>query len=150
MNRQLRRVGTLVLIMFVALFCSTTIIQVLSVDKLKSDPRNVRVLDDSYSAQRGEILDADGNVLAKSVPSKDVFKYQRVYTNPALYAPVTGYFTFNQANPGIEGAMDQYLSGTSNDQFFSNLSRIVTASRRASWCPVTSGRKTSSGSPASS
>ncbi|HMH58677.1 MAG TPA: penicillin-binding protein 2 [Galbitalea sp.] len=126
MNRQLRRVGTLVLLMFVALLCSTTIIQVFSADQLKADPRNIRTLDDSYSAERGEILDANGDVLAKSVPSNDVYKYQRVYTNPAVYADVTGYFTFNQANPGIEGALNSYLSGTANDQFLSNLSTIVT------------------------
>jgi peptidoglycan glycosyltransferase len=126
MNRQLRRVGTVLLLMFVALFCSSTIIQVFSADQLKTDPRNIRALDDSYSAERGEILDADGNVLAKSVPSNDVYKYQRVYTNAAMYANVTGYFTFNQANPGIEGALNDYLSGSANDQFLSNLSSIVT------------------------
>jgi peptidoglycan glycosyltransferase len=125
-NRQLRRVGTVVLLMFVALFCSTTIIQVFSVDQLKNDPRNVRALDDSYSAERGSILDADGNVLAKSTPSTDVFKYQRVYTNPAVYSAVTGYFTFNQANPGIEGALNDYLSGSANGQFLTNLSTIFT------------------------
>jgi peptidoglycan glycosyltransferase len=126
MNRQLRRVGTVILLMFLALFASTTIIQVFSADQLKTDPRNVRTLDDSYSAERGEILDADGNVLAKSVPSNDVYKYQRVYTDPELYADVTGYFTFNQANPGIEGALNDYLSGSANGEFFSNLSRIAT------------------------
>ncbi|HEY1529482.1 MAG TPA: penicillin-binding protein 2 [Galbitalea sp.] len=126
MNRQLRRVGTLVLLMFVALFVSSTVIQVFSVDKLNSDARNVRTLDDSYSAERGAILDADGNVIAKSVPSNDVYKYQRVYTNAEMYANVTGYFTFNQANPGIEGALDDYLSGNSNAQFLSNLSTIFT------------------------
>jgi peptidoglycan glycosyltransferase len=112
--------------MFVALLCSTTVIQVFSADQLRDDPRNIRTLDDSYSAERGEILDADGDVLAKSVPSNDVYKYQRVYTNPAVYADVTGYFTFNQANPGIEGALNSYLSGSANDQFLSNLSSIVT------------------------
>lgn len=116
--------------MFVALFTSSTIIQAVAVDQLKNDPRNIRTLDDSYSVDRGEILDADGNVLAKSVPSKDVYKYQRVYTNPQVYANITGYFTFNQANPGIEGAMNDYLSGTSNDQFLSNLSQIVTGQKQ--------------------
>ncbi|MEJ1230797.1 MAG: hypothetical protein WDM88_09640 [Galbitalea sp.] len=51
MTRQLRRIGTLVLLMFIALFTSTTIIQVFSADQLKSDPRNIRTLDDSYSAR---------------------------------------------------------------------------------------------------
>jgi peptidoglycan glycosyltransferase len=126
MNRQLKRVSTVVLLMFLALFTSSTIIQVFSTDKLKDDPRNQRALDDSYSAQRGEILDADGGVLAESVPSADEYKYQRVYKDPKTYADVTGYFTFNQANPGIEGAMNDYLSGTANDQFLDNLTQIVT------------------------
>jgi peptidoglycan glycosyltransferase len=126
MNRQVRRVSTIVLLMFVALLCSSSIIQVFSVDQLQADPRDVRVLDDSYSAQRGAILDANGGVIAESVPSNDVYKYQRVYKNPDEYAAVTGYFTFNQANPGIEGALNDYLSGTANGEFLGNLSRIVT------------------------
>jgi peptidoglycan glycosyltransferase len=125
-NKQVRRVSTVVLLMFLALFTSSTVIQVFSVDSLTADPRNTRALDDSYSAQRGEILDANGGVIAQSVPSKDQYKYQRVYSNSAMYSDVTGYFTFNQANPGIEGAMNQYLSGTSTDQFLSNLERTVT------------------------
>jgi peptidoglycan glycosyltransferase len=125
-NKQLKRVSTVVLLMFLALFASSSIIQVFSVDQLKADPRNVRALDESFDAQRGDILTADGGVIAKSVPSKDEYKYQRVYTDPQLYSSVTGYFTLNQANPGIEGAMNDYLSGTANDQFLGNLTRIVT------------------------
>ena len=133
MNRQLKRVSTLVLLMFIALFVSSTIIQVFSSDQLKNDPRNTRALDDSYSAQRGEILDADGGVIAESVPSKDKYKFQRVYKNPKRYADVTGYFTFNQANPGIEGAMNDYLSGTANDQFLDTLNSIVTGQPNKGW-----------------
>jgi peptidoglycan glycosyltransferase len=125
-NKQLKRVSTVVLLMFLALFVSSTVIQVFSSDSLKNDPRNVRALDDSFDAQRGDILTADGAVIAKSVPSKDEYKYQRVYSNPKLYSSVTGYFTLNQANPGIEGAMNDYLSGTANDEFLGNLTRIVT------------------------
>ena len=126
MTRQLRRVGTIILLMFVALFCSTTIIQVFSVDQLNADPRNVRTLDDSYSAERGAILASDGSVIAESLPSKDVYKYQRVYKGGKFYADVTGYFTFNQENPGIEGALNDYLSGSANGQFLDNLTRIFT------------------------
>jgi peptidoglycan glycosyltransferase len=125
-NKQLKRVSTLVLLMFLALFVSSSVIQVFSVDSLKSDPRNVRALDDSFNAQRGDILTADGAVIAKSVKSNDKYKYQRVYTDPKVYANITGYFTLNQANTGIEGAMNDYLSGSSNDQFLDNITRIVT------------------------
>jgi peptidoglycan glycosyltransferase len=125
-NKQLKRVSTVVLLMFIALFASTSVIQVFSTDQLKNDSRNVRTQEDSYSAQRGEILTSDGKVIAKSVPSKDDYKYQRVYTTSKLYSAVTGYFTFDQYNPGVEGALNQYLSGTANAQFFDNLNSIVT------------------------
>jgi peptidoglycan glycosyltransferase len=129
MNKQLKRVSTVVLLMFLALFCSSTIIQVFSVDQLNNDPRNTRALDDSYSAQRGPILDANGGVIAQSVPSSDDYKYQRVYNNAALYSAVTGYYTLNQENTGIEGAMNSYLSGTSNDQFLTSVSSIFTGQK---------------------
>jgi peptidoglycan glycosyltransferase len=125
-TKQVRRIGTVILLMFVALLCSTTIIQVVDVDQLNADPRNVRTLDDSYSAERGEILASDGSVIAESKPSKDVYKYQRVYPAGEHYAAISGYFTFNQANPGIEGALNNYLSGTANGQFLDNLTRIFT------------------------
>ncbi|MCU1551239.1 MAG: cell division protein FtsI [Glaciihabitans sp.] len=126
MNKELKRVSTVVLLMFIALFCSTTIIQVFQSDALKQDPRNARALEDSYSAQRGEILLSDGSIIAKSVPTKDEYKYQRVYTNPMVYSNVTGYFTLNQENPGVEGALNDYLSGTANSQFIDNLTSTVT------------------------
>lgn len=125
MNKELRRVSIVVLLMFVALFTSTSIIQVFSVDTLNADGRNVRTLYDSYSAERGPIL-VDGTPIAESVPVNDQYKYQRVYKNAALYAAATGYFTLNQANPGIEGKLNNYLSGTANDQFLDNLTSTVT------------------------
>jgi peptidoglycan glycosyltransferase len=129
MNKELKRVSTVLLLMFLALFCSSTIIQGFQTDQLGNDPRNTRALDDSYSAQRGAILDADGGVIAESVPSTDVYKFQRVYKNPALYAAVTGYFTQNQQNPGIEGALNSYLSGTANGQLIPGLNEIVTGQK---------------------
>ena len=125
MNKELRRVSIVVLGMFLALFCSTSIIQALAVDELKADGRNVRTLYDSYSAKRGPIL-VDGEPIAESMPVDDQYKYQRVYNNPELYANITGYFTLNQANPGIEGRRNDFLSGTANAQFLDSLTSTVT------------------------
>ncbi|MET0990063.1 MAG: penicillin-binding protein 2, partial [Glaciihabitans sp.] len=125
MNKELRRVSTVVLLMFVALFTSSSVIQVFAADTLNADGRNVRTLYDSYSAERGPIL-VDGVAIAESVPVDDQYKYQRVYSNPNLYANVTGYLTLNQLNPGIEGTMNDYLSGTADAQFLDNLTSIVT------------------------
>jgi peptidoglycan glycosyltransferase len=125
MNKELKRVSIVVLLMFIALFTSTSVIQVVSADGLGSDPRNVRTLYDSFSAQRGPIL-VDGVAIAQSDPVDDNFSYLRVYANGPLYAPVTGYFTLNQGNTGIEGALNDTLSGTSNAQFFDQINSIFT------------------------
>ena len=125
MNKELKRVSTVVLLMFVALFISSSIIQVLAVDNLKADGRNSRTLYASYSAERGPIL-VDGKPIAFSQPSDDQYKFQRVYTNPQLYAPVTGYLTLNQGNTGLEDSLNDSLSGTSNNQFFDQVNAIVT------------------------
>jgi peptidoglycan glycosyltransferase len=125
MNKQLRRVTVLVLLMFLALFGSSTVIQVFQQDNLKADSRNVRTLYASFSAERGPILVA-GQPVAQSVPASDEYKYQRQYTNGPLYSAVTGYFTLNQGNTGIEGSLNDYLSGTANQQFLDQMNAILT------------------------
>ncbi|HAM25170.1 MAG TPA: cell division protein FtsI [Microbacteriaceae bacterium] len=125
MNKELKRVSTAVLLMFVALFTSTTIITVFQVDNLNADSRNVRTLYDGYSAERGPIL-VNGQAVAESKPSADQYKFQRVYSNPELYSAVTGYFTLNQGDTGVEGALNNYLSGNSNSQFFAKVNSIIT------------------------
>ena len=128
MDRQLKRVTIAVMLMFLALFTSTTIITVFQVDSLNADSRNVRTLYDSYSAERGPIL-VNGQAIAESKPAADKYKFQRVYANPQLYSAVTGYFTLNQGNTGVEGALNSYLSGTANDQFLTKVNSILTGQK---------------------
>jgi peptidoglycan glycosyltransferase len=125
MNKELKRVSIVVLLMFVALFCSGTIITAFQADELKANDRNVRTLYDSFSAERGPLL-VDGTPIAESVPVDDDFKFLRTYTNPELYAAVTGYFTLNQGNAGIEGSKNEVLSGTADSQFLDQLTSILT------------------------
>lgn len=125
MNKELRGVSIVVLLMFIALFSSSTIIQVFQQDNLKADGRNARTLYASFSAERGPIL-VDGEPIAASVPVDDEYKYQRQYANGPLYSAVTGYFTLNQGNTGIEGSLNDYLSGTANEQFLDQLNAIIT------------------------
>jgi penicillin-binding protein A len=125
MNKELRRVSTVLLLMFLSLFISSSIIQVVQVDTLTADGRNVRVLYDSFSRQRGAIL-VGGVPIAESVPSDDAFSYLRVYAEPKVYAAVTGYLTLNQGNTGLESALNDYLSGTSNDQWMDRINALLT------------------------
>lgn len=125
MNKELKRVSTVVLVMFLSLFLSSTLIQVVASDDLKADGRNARTLYASYSAERGPIL-VDGQPIAYSTPVDDEYKFQRVYANGLLYSAVTGYLTLNQGNTGIESEYNEYLTGRSNDQFFDQLNAIIT------------------------
>jgi penicillin-binding protein A len=125
MNKELRRVSIVVLLMFLSLFASTTFIQVVSADELKADGRNSRTLYASYATERGPIL-VDGQPIAFSQPVDDEFRFLRVYPQGDLYAPVTGFLTLYQGSTGIESAENEYLAGTSNDQFLEQINAIIT------------------------
>lgn len=125
MTSQIKRVSAVILIMILALMTSSTVVTAFEADSLRADPRNVRTLYDSYSAERGPIL-VEGRVIAESVPVDSEFKYLRTYLEPELYAHITGYFTLNQGNTGVEGELNDYLSGTASDQFLAQLNAILT------------------------
>jgi peptidoglycan glycosyltransferase len=124
-NRELKSVSIVVLLMFITLFVSSSVIQVVAVDSLRVDDRNVRTLYASFSAERGPIL-VNGEPIAESTPVDSNYSFQRSYSQGELYSAVTGYFTLNQGNTGIEGALNDELSGTSNSQFLDQLMSIVT------------------------
>lgn len=126
MTKELRRLSIFMLIMFLALFCSTSWIQVVQAESLSENSRNTRALYDSYQVQRGSII-ASGAAIATSVPSDDVFSWQRVYTDADMWAPVTGFINPALGSAtGIEQAMNQELSGTAGSQFLTRIERIIT------------------------
>ncbi|HET8927341.1 MAG TPA: penicillin-binding transpeptidase domain-containing protein [Microbacterium sp.] len=126
MTKELRRLSILMLIMFLALFGATSWIQVVEAETIAANPANKRALYDSYEVQRGAII-AGGIPIATSVPSGDLYSWQRVYTDAEMWAPVTGYINpvLNSAT-GLEQAMSQQLSGTGGSQFLSRIDRILT------------------------
>ena len=114
------------LLMFLALFASTSVIQVVQAETLAENSRNTRSLYDSYEVQRGSII-ASGAAIASSVPTDDVFSWQRVYADAPMWAPVTGYINpALGAATGLEQAMNQELSGTAGSQFLARVERIFT------------------------
>jgi peptidoglycan glycosyltransferase len=125
MNRELRRVSILVVLMFVALFASSSIIQVFQQGNLKSDGRNARVLYASFDSQRGPIL-VDGQPIAYSERVDSRYNYQRVYPSGQLYSTVTGFFTVLPSTGGLEHELNSYLTGDSDAQFLARLNAILT------------------------
>lgn len=125
MTRELRRLSFVILAMFIALFIATSWIQVVDADNLAQNPANTRTRLDSYQIQRGSLL-VGGNAIATSVPVADRYQYQRVYTDAAMWAPVTGYYNpALQSSTGIERALNPELSGSSSNSLVAEVERIL-------------------------
>lgn len=125
MNKELRRVSAVVVMMFLALFVSTSVIQVLQQGNLKADGRNSRVLYASFDTQRGPIL-VDGQPIAYSQRVDSRYNYQRVYANGPLYSTVTGFFTVLPSTFGLERDLNSSLTGQSDAQFLTRINAILT------------------------
>ncbi|WP_251455112.1 penicillin-binding transpeptidase domain-containing protein [Microbacterium sp. Marseille-Q6648] len=125
MTKELRRLSVIMMLMFFALFASTSVIQVVQADTLADHPANTRALYDSYEVQRGSII-AGGAAIASSVPSDDIYSWQRQYADAPMWAPVTGYLPPLGEATGIELALNQMLSGTDDSQFLTRMERIFT------------------------
>lgn len=125
MNTPIRRVAVLVLVLFALLFANGTYIMVFKQASLNADPLNRRARDEEFDQNRGPIL-AGTTPIAFSQPSNDRFDYQRVYPEGKLYAPVTGFFSYEYANTGLENAYNTELAGTDDSLFVRRLLDMVT------------------------
>jgi len=120
MNKQLKLITRAVFGMFIVLFFSVTMIQFVNADDLRANQLNSRTVMNSYKVERGSIL-VDGDPVAFSTPTDDDYRYSRQYSEGALYAPITGYFSHAQGMTGLEATMNQDLSGIGNAQFFTRI-----------------------------
>jgi peptidoglycan glycosyltransferase len=119
MNKPIRTISILCLLLFLALMLNATYLQYWKAGKLNDDDRNRRVLVASYSRERGAILVGRGPV-AKSVESDDQYKFQRTYPKPFEYAPITGWFSYF-SQTGIERSQNEVLSGDDSRLFVTKL-----------------------------
>ncbi len=111
MERRIRRLGIFLLLCFAGLFFQLNNIQVVKASSLANAKENPRVIAVARVQPRGDILSADGIVLASSTPSTGYYKYKRVY-NPytaVLYAQIVGFDSIIYGKTGIEAQYDKYL-----------------------------------------
>ncbi|OBK50851.1 D,D-transpeptidase PbpA [Mycobacterium sp. 1081908.1] len=125
MNASLRRISVTVMALVVLLLLNATMTQVFAADGLRADPRNQRVLLDEYSRQRGQII-AGGQLLAYSVATDSRFRFLRVYPDPAVYAPVTGFYSLRYSSTGLERTEDPVLNGSDERLFGRRLADFFT------------------------
>ncbi|RYB94082.1 penicillin-binding protein 2 [Nocardioides oleivorans] len=119
MNKPIRVVSVFCLVLFMALLVNATYLMYVRSDDLSKDPRNRRIITATFSRERGAIL-VGKDVIARSVPSDDQYKFQRVYSQPFKYAPITGYFSwFGQT--GVERSQNSVLAGDDSRLFVTRL-----------------------------
>ena len=129
MNEPIRRLSTLAAALFVALLVASTWLQVIGAESINERPDNRRTALKNYAQERGQIL-IDGQPLARSEPSDDELRWQRVYSDPELYAHLTGYYSFEYgAGGGLEGAANSLLTGTDDTLFYGRVSDILSGKR---------------------
>ena len=115
MTRQIRLLGVALMACFAVLFVQLNRLTVFEASDLNDNPNNTREILRDFSQPRGTVTTADGVVVARSVPTTDRFKLQREYPEGALFAAVTGYFSFTLGSAGVEKTYNDELAGRTLD-----------------------------------
>ncbi|MDO5681826.1 MAG: penicillin-binding transpeptidase domain-containing protein [Propionibacteriaceae bacterium] len=116
MNKPIRRVAILAIIMFALLLGNQTYTIVMRQDSLNNHPTNRRTRDEEFAQDRGPIMVGQTEI-AQTVPSEDQFKFQRTYPDGRLYAQITGYYSYDQGRAGLESSYNREMAGTADSQF---------------------------------
>lgn len=119
MNRNIMKLGVVLVVLYVALFAKLNWIQVVDKNSLDSNPLNTAQVRRDFNRPRGTILTGDGTVIAQSVANPDTsseFKRMRVYPEGELFGQTTGYFSFRYGSSGLERQYNDELSGSTFDQ----------------------------------
>lgn len=127
MERQIRRLGLAMLVLFLLVFAQVNYIQVFAADRLEDNPANAnRQLIAEYEVDRGSILASDGRtVLASSRRSSGELRYQRHYAQGPRYAHLTGFYSFVFGRTELEQAFNDYLAGDAAELLPQTLTDLV-------------------------
>ncbi|MCU1522662.1 MAG: penicillin-binding protein 2 [Arthrobacter sp.] len=123
MNQAIRNAWIAAIAMFALIFGALSYVQVVGADELKANAWNKRTLLQNYCNDRGAII-VGGTPVAESVPATESCKFQRSYTQPELYAGVTGYFSRSYGVTGLEKTMNEVLAGSSDQQFLDRIGQL--------------------------
>nr|WP_294693988.1 penicillin-binding protein 2 [uncultured Friedmanniella sp.] len=126
MNRPIRRVAFVAMLMFALLLANGTYMTLFRTESLAAEPQNRRVRDAEFAQDRGAILAAGKTEIATTGPSKDRFRYQRSYPAGSLYAPVTGFYSYAHGSSALESTYNSQLAGTADALFVRRLIDLAT------------------------
>jgi len=127
MERQIRRLGVALMVLFVIAFAQVNYLQVFAADRIADDPANAqRQLIAEYKVDRGSILAADGTtVLASSRKSPGDLRFQRRYPHGELYAHETGFYSFVFGRTELEEAFNDFLAGDAPELLQQTLTDLI-------------------------
>ncbi len=124
MNRPIRGVAVVTMVMFTALLVNLSYLYLGQQSYLNERPENRRVADARFAQDRGPIMVANSPA-AKSEQVKDRYKFQRSYPNGKLYAPVTGFYSYHYGTSALESSYSAALSGVDDSQFLTRLINLA-------------------------
>ncbi len=111
MSKRLSILATAILLLFVVIAFQSANIQFLRAPALDKSALNPRVNQASNEYPRGEIVAADGTILAQSVPTHDAaYPYKRLYPLGSLTAGVVGFSSPYTQEWGMEAEYNSYLT----------------------------------------
>ncbi len=128
MNRRIRRLGIGLVALFGLLFAQVSYIQVFAAGGIAGDPANARrQIIAEYKVERGQIITADGTVIALSEPTTGnaTLRYARRYPEGPLFAGITGYYSQVYGRTELEQAMNSFLAGDAPELVVSTLADLV-------------------------
>lgn len=105
--------------LFAILIGNLTYVQVIEAKTYQDMPTNNHTIARSKYIQRGSIITSDGATLAESLQQEDG-TYVRSYPNGNLAAHVVGYASQQYGTTGIEGVMNDTLTGSKDYSSWNN------------------------------
>ncbi len=118
---SIRQLGILLLILFLLVSLALPYWQIVQAPELLARADNPRPAEEDRRVERGRILSADGQELARSVRDASG-TITRTYTYPPLAATV-GYWSGRYGTAGIEAARDDFLRGAAGLTLADTLTR---------------------------
>lgn len=131
MNRQIRVLLVVFVLCFLAITLNLTWVQIFGAERIYDNAFNKRRLVQEYAIKRGDIITADGQVIAKSVDTGTEYRYQRVYPYGKLFSNIIGYDSWKYGRAGLEKTFNRELLGEGPKLTFKSLSnRLLGASKK--------------------
>lgn len=115
MNRQIRALALAMIACYVALFVQLNFLSVVRASDLNARPDNGRAVQEAFNKPRGDIVSADGKLVATSIETDGTLRYQRTYPTGDLFGHISGSYSFLFGSDGVEKVYDDELRGDTSD-----------------------------------